>query len=126
MRQALSEAAVRVVLERYSKAHNTGIGAADEGGPTAEQVSALHEELSAVLNEELASALSIVTGRKEVGSSPSQAHLSDGDGATLPEEKDGGSVGRVTANLGRLLALAKENEQAGQLRRAEALHQVCA
>ena len=104
MRQALSEAAVRVALERYSKAHNAGIGAATADGPTAEQVAALHEELSAVLNEELTAALATATA-----SSPEPA-------AVPPAGED--------AEVERMLTLAAESEQAGQLRRAEALHQV--
>ena len=58
MRAALAEAAVRVALERYSKQYNAGVGAAGSAaaGPTPEQVSELHEELNAVLDEELAAA----------------------------------------------------------------------
>ena len=117
---------MRVALERYSKAHNAGCGAASPvgGAPTAKQVSALHEELSAVLDKELESALSIATGATPTErGSPGPMAERDGLAAAKGEEK-GGSDSKVSSDLCHLLALAKENEQAGQLRRAEALHQV--
>ncbi len=108
MREALAEAAVRVAIERYGKAHDAGVGEGAADGPTAEQVAALHEELHAVLTEELAAAFADAVAPS--GGASASASAADPAASSSPE-------------LSRLLSLAAECEQAGLNRRAEALHQ---
>ena len=114
MREAVAQAAVQVALERYGKAHDAGVTAEGGGGPTPEQVAALHEELHAVLTEELASAFASASA-SGAGMEPSVAAGSAGSA---------GSAAAKDAELAQLLMLADECEQSGLMRRAESLHQV--
>ena len=113
MKDALAEAAVRVALERYSKQYNAGIGTGASDGPTPEQVSELHNELNAVLDEELAAAFS----------DAEKLRHPNGTEAAIPETADA-VASKTEKDLARLLTLATESEQSGGTRRADSLHQV--
>ena len=108
MKDALAEAAVHVALERYSKRYDAGVGIGAAGdGPTPEEVSELHDELNAILDEELAAAFAA-------------AEKLRGGGVSVPEAEGASSE---VKDLSKLLTLAAECEQSGQSRRAESLHQ---